>query len=251
MITAQTKLNIVIGNPIGHSQSPAFHNAEYARRGYDAVMLAFESADVAALMQAVRNLKIGLTAVTLPHKETVMAHLDEVDALAARIGAVNTVIQKDGRLLGFNTDYAGIAALFKGIDVKGRRVMVLGAGGAARPLAAFLQDSGAAWFCFNRNVERAAELAKAFGGEAVENPVEADIVVNATPVGMHPNVDESPLEKTLFHTGQIVLDFIYNPEVTRFLQEAAEAGAEIRSGKVMFEAQALEQIRLWESLTKI
>ncbi len=248
MITAKTKLTAVIGKPIGHSKSPEFHSAEYARRGIDAVMLAFEG-ELENLVAGIRGLGIGLTAVTLPFKESIMPFLDEVDALAQRIGSVNTVIQKDGKLHGFNTDYLGIAAALKGVELRGKRVLILGAGGAARPLAAYLQDEGAELLCLNRNKERAAELMDAFGGQAVDSPVETDIIVNATPVGMHPAVDETPLDKEYLRVGQIVFDFIYNPEETRLLREAREAGAQTQSGKSMFEAQALEQIRLWETLT--
>lgn len=239
-----------MGNPIGHSRSPEFHSAEYARRGIDAVMLAFEHEDPAALLEAIRTLGIELTAVTLPHKEKILPFLDEVDALAARIGAVNTVIQKEGRLLGFNTDYAGIAAALEGVELAGKTVLILGAGGAARPLAAYVQDQDGNLLCLNRDTERAETLMKTFGGKVATetDALSADVVVNATPVGMHPNVEASPLDKKFLRAGQVVFDFVYNPEETRLLREAREAGAETRSGKRMFEAQALEQIRLWEHL---
>lgn len=250
MITASTKLTAVIGNPIGHSRSPEFHSAEYAKRGIDAVMLAFAHDDVGALVQAVRTLGIELTAVTLPHKEKILPFLDEVDPLAVRIGAVNTVIQKDGRLLGFNTDYVGIAAALEGVEIAGKTVLILGAGGAARPLAAYVQDQGGNLLCLNRDHERAEALIKGFGGKVATeaDALNADVIVNATPVGMHPNVEASPLDKKYLRAGQVVFDFVYNPEETRLLREAREAGAEIRSGKHMFEAQALKQIQLWENL---
>lgn len=250
MITAKTQLNAVIGFPLTHSQSPAFHNEEYAKRGHDAVLLAFESEDLPALVQAIRALDVGLTAVTLPFKESILPLLDELDPLAQRLESVNTVLNIHGKLKGYNTDYLGIQAALKDVPLAGKKVLLLGAGGVAKPAAAFVNDSGADLFCRNRSRERAGELVRDFGGHVVEdaNSENFDIVINATPVGLAPKVDETPLDAQFLRAGQVVFDIVYNPEETRLLREAKAAGAQTRSGLLMFKAQALEQIRLWETL---
>ncbi|MFA4815438.1 MAG: shikimate dehydrogenase [Candidatus Gracilibacteria bacterium] len=242
----------MIGFPLAHSLSPSFHNTEYTQRGQDAVMLAFEHEDLSALIQVLRTLKIGLTAVTLPFKEAILPFLDLVDPLAKRLQSVNTVLQKEGKLLGHNTDYFGISKALEGVLLKGKKVLLLGAGGVAKPAAVFVQDAGAELFCLNRNRERAEELVRMFGGSAIDETVlsnmRCDVVINATPLGLAPDVDQTPLDASFLRAGQIVFDIVYNPEETRLLREAKAAGAETRSGLTMFKAQALEQIRLWETL---
>lgn len=249
MITAQTKLNAVIGFPLTHSLSPAFHNEEYAKRGHDAVLLAFENEDLAGLVLAIRHLKIGLTAVTLPFKESILPLLDDLDPLSERLGSVNTVLNIGGKLKGCNTDYLGIKSALEDVELADKKVLLLGAGGVAKPVAAFVNDSGAELLCMNRNRERAEALVHDFGGRVVEDPSSEnfDVVINATPVGLAPNVDETPLAAQWLRAGQVVFDIVYNPEETRLLREAKAAGAESRSGLLMFKAQALEQIRLWET----
>jgi shikimate dehydrogenase len=243
MITARTKLNAVIGFPLTHSLSPEFHNAEYAKRGHDAVLLAFENEDLAGLVQSLRTLQIGLTAVTLPFKEKILPFLDELDPLATRLQSVNTVLQKDGRLLGFNTDYHGISIALEGVELTGKKVLLLGAGGAAHAVAAYVNDQGAKLFCLNRNRDRAEELLRRFGGQVLEklDNEHFDVIINATPA-------ELPLDTACLRAGQTVFDLVYNPEKTKLLLAAKAAGAETRSGLLMFKAQALEQIRLWEDL---
>lgn len=252
MITARTQLNAVIGSPIGHSLSPQFHNEEYRRRGYDAVLLAFEHNDLAALVQAIKTLKVGLTAVTLPFKEQILPFLDEADPVAQALGCANTVIQKDGKLLGFNTDVIGIQKALDGVELSGKTVLLLGAGGVARPVAYVLNKAGAKVRCLNRNRERAEELAAKFGGRIINegdlDELTLDLIVNATPVGLAPQAEETPLPSRYLRAGQTVFDIVYNPEETRLLREAKAAGAQTRSGMLMFTAQALEQIRLWEIL---
>lgn len=252
MITSKTLLNAVIGFPLAHSLSPDFHNAEYERRGLDAVLLAFENKDLAALIQTLRTLKVGLTAVTLPFKESILPFLDEIDPLAERLQSVNTLLQKDGKLLGYNTDYFGISTALEGLELKGKQVLLLGAGGVAKPVAAFVNDEGGELFCLNRNRERASDLMKSFGGTAIEDEDLSkqtfDVIINATPLGLAPDINQTPIDASFLHAGQVVFDVIYNPEETRLLREAKAAGAEVRSGLIMFKTQALEQIRLWEML---
>ena len=250
MITEKTQLNAVIGFPLAHSHSSTFHSEEYRRRGHDAVLLAFENEDLVGLVHAIHTLKISLTAVTLPFKEAILPFLNDVDRLARRLQSVNTVIQKDGKLMGFNTDYIGIEKALEGVALADKTVLLLGAGGVAKPAAAFVTDSGAKLLCMNRNPVRATELVRDFGGRMVEDLTNEtfDIIINATPVGLTPNEAETPLEAQLLRPEHLVFDIVYNPEETRLLREAKAIGAQTRSGLTMFKAQALEQIRLWETL---
>lgn len=254
MITAHTTLNAVLGFPLGHSLSPAFHNAEYTKRAHDAVLLPFENKNLAGLVEAIRTLNIELSAVTSPFKEEIIPFLDEVDPLAQRLQSVNTVLNLEGKLKGFNTDYSGIAAALKGLDLKGKTVLLLGAGGAAHAAAAFVNDQGAELFCLNRNAARAQALVQRFGGTVIDDLTEKsteqsyDLIINATPVGQAPKSNETPLEARWLSAGQTVFDLVYNPEETRLLREAKAAGAQTLSGLILFKAQALEQIRLWEEL---
>lgn len=244
-----TVLNGVTGHPLGHTLSPRLHGGMYALLGINAVMLAFPHEDIGAVIASMRALPIHLLAVTLPHKQEVMKHLDHIDETAREIGAVNTVINRDGKLYGYNTDVIGIEYALKNTTVKGKNVLVIGAGGAARPLCRFLKKNGAHIFCLNRTRTKAVELMKEFGGTALDNEavteIRIDVIVNATPVGMEPHINESPFDAGLLNSGQTVFDLIYNPAETRLLGEAKKAGCKTVNGMPMLVAQAVEQVRLW------
>lgn len=248
-LDAKTVLNAVTGYPLGHTLSPQLHGRIYALLGINAVMLAFPNEDIATVIASMRALPIQLLAVTLPHKQEVMKHLDQIDPAAREIGAVNTVINREGKLHGYNTDVVGIAEALKDVPVQDRNVLVLGAGGAARPLCWFLKKNAAHIFCLNRTRTKAEELMKEFGGTALDNEglqkAGIDVIVNATPVGMEPLTDESPLDASLLNSGQTVFDLIYNPAETLLLKDAKKAGAKTINGMPMLVAQALEQVRLW------
>ena len=248
-ISAHTKLTAVIGNPIGHSLSPLLHNDIYMREDIDAVMLAFQNPSIAELVQAMRALPIHLTAITLPHKESVIPLLDEVDAKALAIGSVNTVVNTNGKLKGFNTDVVGIAVALKDATLKGKSVLIFGAGGAARAVAYHMKECGAKIHSYDRTFKKAQTLCEKFGGTALEldamNGTQFDIIVNASPVGLHPNTDATPVPKEMIKKGGIVFDLVYNPLETRLMREAVEAGAQAISGLTMLVEQALEQERLW------
>ena len=248
-ISAHTKLTAVIGNPIGHSLSPLLHNDIYVREDIDAVMLAFQNPSIAELVQAMRALPIHLTAITLPHKESVIPLLDEVDAKALAIGSVNTVVNTNGKLKGFNTDVVGIAVALKDATLKGKSVLIFGAGGAARAVAYHMKECGAKIHSYDRTFKKAQTLCEKFGGTALEldamNGTQFDIIVNASPVGLHPNTDATPVPKEMIKKGGIVFDLVYNPLETRLMREATERGAQAISGLTMLVEQALEQERLW------
>ena len=244
-----TKLTAVIGNPVTHSLSPLIHNAVYEEENIDAVLLAFGHPSVENLVGAIRTLPIHLAAVTMPHKQTIMPLLDAIDPVAEKIGAVNTVINREGKLEGFNTDVFGVAASLKETSLKGKNVLLIGAGGVAQPIAYHLSSEGASIFCMNRIRADAQKLCDKFGGTVIESDglknVPFDVIVNATPVGMEPNVDATPIGKEHISSGATVFDVIYAPLETRLMKEARERGARVVSGLTMFISQALEQERLW------
>ena len=235
-VSPKTKLTAVIGNPVSQSLSPFLHNKIYEDEGIDAVMLAFGNPSIEKLVAAIRALPIHLAAVTMPHKQTIMPLLDEIDATARDIGAVNTVVNRDGELRGFNTDIVGIAEALKGVPLRGANVLLIGAGGAGI-------------FCTNRDKAQAEELMRVFGGSFVETAdlgkTSFDIVINATPVGMRPNTDATPFPEEFIAPGSSVFDVVYSPLETKLLASARKRGARAVSGLKMFLAQGVEQERLW------
>lgn len=249
MITQSTKLNAVIGFPLDHTLSPVLHNRIYQDNNLDAIMLAFANENIESLIKAVRILPIYLTAVTMPHKEKVMYYLDEIDGVARKIGAVNTVINKSGKLVGYNTDVVGVERALTGVEIRNKNVLIIGAGGAARPVAYYISQVGGLPLYHNRSRRKAALLVKEFGGQIVKeeklNGDEIDIIINTTPIGMYPDISNLSLSDQLLGQHHTVIDVVYNPCQTKLLQAAKSKGARIISGLEMFVGQALEQVRLW------
>jgi shikimate dehydrogenase len=250
-ISPATALCGIVLHPASHTRSPAMHNAAYAALGLDAVFLAFDvtPARLADAIAGARALGLRQLAVSIPHKEAVLAHLDAVDETARRIGAVNTVTLRDGRLCGSNTDWIGLArALERETALAGRRAVVLGAGGTARAATFALRERGARVSVLNRSVERAEALARELDADAA-GPLEQlaaldyDVLVNTTSVGL--SSDESPVPAAALRRGAVVLDAVYDPPETRLLRDARARGARCVGGKWMLVEQAVEQIRLW------
>lgn len=246
----KTRIYGVIGNPISHSLSPQLQNAAFQARKMDAVYLPFLVAHLPDFLAAIEPLGIRGFSVTLPHKQSILRHLDDCDPLAAAIGAVNTVVVRGGgKLYGYNTDYVGVLrALESRMPLRGSRLLILGAGGAARAVAFALAQSGASVCISARRPEKAKALARAVGGESVPPPQIRreffDAIVNATPVGMHPRIDRTPLEARELNC-RLVFDLIYRPRVTKLLQLAARRGIETVSGLDMFLAQGAAQWEIW------
>lgn len=248
-ISPKTKLTAVIGNPVSQSLSPLLHNTVYANEGVDAIMLAFGNPSVENLATAIRTLPIHLAAVTMPHKQTIMPLLDEIDEEANAIGAVNTVINREGKLKGYNTDMRGIADALKGVRLAEAPVLLIGAGGAARTVAYLLKKEGAKIYCVNRDRAQAEDLTSAFGGTIIEekdfSSIGFDVIVNATPIGMKPNTDATPFPEEFIRPDSAVFDLVYSPLETKLLKSAKARGARAISGLTMFLAQGIEQERLW------
>jgi shikimate dehydrogenase len=251
-ISAKTALCGIVLHPAGHTRSPAMHNAAFRALDLDAVYLAFDvpPAALPGAIAGARALGVRQLAVSLPHKQAVMAHLDAVDDTARRIGAVNTVTRRpDGTLAGANTDWIGaVRALEREGPLAGARAVVLGAGGAARAVVHGLVVRGAHVVVLNRTPERARELAQALGAQESGALGELarlayDVLVNATSVGL--GCDESPVPAEALRPGVLVMDTVYEPERTRLLRDAQKRGARILGGKWMLVHQAAEQLRLW------
>lgn len=248
---AGTVLCGIVLHPAGHTRSPAMHNAAFRALHLDAVYLAFDvaPAGLGAAVAGARSLGLRQLAVSLPHKQAVMEHLDEVDETAQRIGAVNTVTRRDGRLVGANTDWIGaVRALERETALDGARAVVLGAGGSARAVVFGLLQRGARVTVLNRTPRRAEALAAQLGAQgagALEELARTphDVLVNTTSVGLRR--EATPVEAAAIRPGAVVMDAVYDPERTRLLRDAEARGARTVSGKWMLVYQAAEQLALW------
>jgi shikimate dehydrogenase len=263
-ISTSTQLLGIIGNPVGHSMSPAIHNRAFQELGLDFVYLAFRVEDVEGAIRGVRALESfrGLS-VTIPHKVAVVPFLDEISKVDQGIGSVNTVIKENGRLKGIGTDGPGgrKALLDAGAQLKGRRILFLGSGGAARALSFDLAHnaSPSAIGILGVIPEELARLAadlRAKTPTPIDNALldertlaaemeKADVIIQTTPVGMHPKEDNSLIPKSLFRTGQVVMDIVYNPLRTKLLADAQDRGLQTVSGLDMFVNQAALQFEAW------
>ena len=252
-IDAHTRLYGVIGDPVGHSLSPAMHNAAFLQTGYNGVYTAFQVTDLPNAVAGLRALKIHGCSVTIPHKVAVMDLLDEIDPLAQRIGAVNTISNEGGLLTGFNSDSPGaMTALLEKTPVAHRRVAVIGAGGAARALAHGIRKHGGRLTIVNRSVEKGARLAEELESDFCPltdfSGVGYDILINTTSVGMFPEVDRMPVGHACLRPGMTVMDIVYNPLETKLLRTAREAGCAIVDGVAMFVHQGACQFEHWTGL---
>ncbi|MEJ2037960.1 MAG: shikimate dehydrogenase [Desulfosarcinaceae bacterium] len=254
-INSRTELYGVIGDPVGHSLSPVLHNAAFRQTAYPGVYLAFKVRDLAGAVQGMRALNIRGLSVTIPHKVAIMPMLDEVDEQAEKVGAVNTVVNRDGRLMGTNTDGIGaVAALKTAGNLTGKRVAVLGAGGAARAVIVGLQQEGAEVMVYNRGTRRGRQLAAELSATFI--PLDQfdgrggkiDILVNTTPVGMLPHTDALPVRAEYLDSRLLVMDIVYNPLETALLKAAGERGCRTIDGTAMFVHQGARQFSLWTGL---
>ena len=249
MINAKTQIAAVIGNPIEHSLSPLIHNTGIQSLGLNFVYTAFKVTDVAAAISAMRELNFVGYSVTIPHKVEVMKYLDEIDAQAKAIGAVNTVVNRSGRLFGYNSDCLGAMDALKKVTVlKGKKVYVLGAGGAARAIVAGLLFEKAEVIIFNRTFDHAKELAEEFDcgcAEWSELDSNCDVIINCTSVGMFPKVDATPLDEKLLEKKMVVFDIVYNPLETKLIKAAKARGCKAVEGVEMFLGQAYVQFEMF------
>jgi len=249
-LTRRARVYGVIGDPVAHSLSPQLHNAGFQARRINAVYLPFLVRDLRDFLAAVGPLRIAGFSVTLPHKESILRHLDGCDPLAADIGAVNTVVVRGGgKLYGYNTDYLGVLrALARRMPLRGSRVLIFGTGGVAKAVALALARAGASVCVCARRPEKAKALARRAGGAAIERKSLRheffDAIVNTTPVGMHPHTNALPLDARELNC-RLLFDTIYRPQRTKLMQLAARRGIETVSGVEMFLAQGIAQWEIW------
>ncbi len=254
--TGTTRVAAVLGDPVAHSLSPVLHNAAFQAVGLDWVFTAFPvpRGGAGGAVAALRSLSLGGASVTMPHKAAVIDHLDEVTAEADRLGSVNCVAWRSGRLVGHSTDGAGLIdtlRLDEDFEPEGRRCVVIGAGGAARAAVAALADAGAAEVVVvNRTRDRAeAAAALAPGRVRVGEPAEvdgADLIVNATPMGMaDQQTPPLPLDPERLEPGQIVYDMVYDPTPTALVAAARDRGVHAVGGVGMLVHQAAHAFSLW------
>jgi shikimate dehydrogenase len=249
-IDGATRVYGILGRPVAHSLSPAMHNAAFRELSLNAVYVAFPVADLAQAVAGLRGLQIGGVSVTIPFKEEIIPLLDEIDPQAARIGAVNTVVNREGRLTGYNTDWQGaLAALSAETAIAGKRVLILGAGGAARAIAFGILEQGGQGAVSDLDRDKALALSRQMWVEVVapdylaEYP--AEVLINATPVGMEPHTDDIPLDPEILSRYRVVMDIVYKPLLTRLLREARGRGCRVIDGLQMLIHQGAAQFELW------
>jgi len=257
-IDSQTTVLGVIADPIGHSLSPLVHNTALRQAGLNAVYVPFrvpaehlDSFLADAPLWGIRGLS-----VTIPHKEAVLKKLSKFDPAVKGIGAANTLVWEKDDLIGFNTDFrAAMDSLERAVEASSlktldkKTALILGAGGAARAMAFGLKKEAADVVISSRTLKRAQQLAHSIGCEAIDwsnrYGISPDIVINCSPIGMHPNVDETPYDRTHMRNSMVVFDMVYNPLETELLKRAKEQHLEVIPGIEMFVEQAAHQFELW------
>jgi 3-dehydroquinate dehydratase/shikimate dehydrogenase len=249
-VETSTRVYGVVGNPVRHSLSPIMQNTAFRRETVNAVFLALETKKLSDLLKLVHELPVHGLAVTMPFKEEILQHLEKTDPLSAKIGACNTVVRsQDGRLFGFNTDVAAIVRpLERRLALRGAKVLVLGAGGAARAAVFGLVEKGAEVFILNRTPETAQKLARQAKAKTIRRELVAktqfDVILNATPAGMNGQKTVSILQPHEVNA-RIVFDTVYNPLETPLIRMAREKGIAVVTGVEMFVQQGARQFEIW------
>jgi len=241
---------ILMGNPVEHSLSPLMHNTALQAMEIEEQYSACCVQDIRAAMDGLRAMNIHGASVTIPFKADVMEHLDDIDNDALEIGAVNTIVNRDGHLVGYNTDWLGlILALREAMPVRNKTFVVIGAGGAARAAVYGIIREGGFPIVVNRSPQRAKIISEKFNcpycSLAEIGKIRADGLINTTPVGMSPQKEQSPLLAGALTGYQYVMDVIYNPLKTKLLLDAEQQGCRTLTGLEMFVHQGAEQLRMW------
>lgn len=249
-IDGKTQLYGIVGKPVSHSLSPAMQNAAFQHCGLNKIYLAFGVDDITRAMDGLRSLGVGGVSVTMPYKQAVIPFLDTIDPIAEKIGAVNTLLIKDGNVYGYNTDWIGaIQALEMIADLHSATILVLGAGGSARAIGFGLKEKGVKVIVANRTLSKGQALARDLDCECYPmteiNHLKVDALVNTTSVGMAPDLDATPLPKAVLENIPAVMDIVYVPSETRLLREAKEVGCKTVNGIYMLLYQGVAQFELW------
>src|SRR3984957_14667632 len=249
-VDVATRVYGVVDAPIAHSLSPAIMNAAFRRENVNAVYLGLHAKTLKDLLTCVKEIPIHGISVTMPYKEAILAHLDNSDSHTSKVGACNTVVRaQDGKLYGFNTDASGVLRPLERrlSTLEDARILVLGAGGAARAAVYGLKERGAEVYVLNRSVAAGQKLARSARARSVKRAdlkkLAFDVIINATPVGMG-NTKETPLQEKEINA-RYVFDMVYDPGETKLLKLAKERGAQVIPGVEMFIHQAARQFEIW------
>jgi shikimate dehydrogenase len=263
VISGKTRVCGVIGDPIEHTLSPTIHNAAFDHLKLDFVFLAFrvKAADLENAVRGMRGLGVHGLNVTMPHKSTVIGYLDKVDPAVKFLGSANTILNENGKLSGFNTDGVGALKALRenGAEMSEKKVLLLGAGGAAKAIAFSLAEEVGELVVLNRAAEKAKELAETLGrmfnrkvvggalssGAIARNLRDSDILINATSVGMKPNLSQSLVAPQWLKSDLAVMDIVYNPVETKLARDAKAAGAKVISGVEMLIYQGAASFEIW------
>jgi shikimate dehydrogenase len=262
-ISGKTQVCGIIGDPIDHTLSPAMHNAAFKELNLDFVYVAFRvrKEELRDALIGAKSLDVYGLNVTMPHKNAVMKYLDEIDSTSRAIGAVNTILNKEGSLIGYDTDGAGALKALKenGINPNGKKLLLLGAGGAGKAIAFQAAQEIEELTILNRTPQKAKKLAeilrkepnKKINGNMLSTEIikeelkDTDILVNATSVGMHPNIDQSLVPKNSLRPDLCVMDIVYDPLETKLAKDAKAVGAKVVSGIEMLVYQGAASFEIW------
>ena len=250
-INPETKVFGIIGYPLSHSLSPVMHNRAFEELGINAIYLYFPCRQVEGVVAGMKSLSIKGLSVTIPHKERICEHVDELDPMAKSIGAINTLVNTGEKVIGYNTDaYGALRALKNRVaELKEKEVLIIGAGGAARAIGFALKEEGAKISITNRTEKKGISLANELNARfyPLSNIKGVfDIVVQTTPLGMYPEIEKMPpVSDSIFTKRPVVMDIIYNPMETAFLKVAKKRGCKVISGVDMFVYQGAKQFELW------
>jgi shikimate dehydrogenase len=262
-ISAGTQICGLIGDPVEHSMSPAMHNAAFKKTGLDYIYLPFRVTpeNLPGAISGLRSLNLRGMNVTIPHKVSVIPLLDELEPMAKKIGAINTIVNDNGYLKGYNTDAEGFLKSLSEKDIapSGKKIVILGAGGVSRAISFTLAEQGAEIAILSRSqkiewaekltINKSKVLAMELNNTNLKSVLShADILVNATSVGMSPDTDNTLVPQELFRPGMLVFDVIYNPEKTRLLADAEKAGAVAVGGLDMLIWQGALSFELWTGI---
>jgi len=259
IISSATELYCIFGNPVKHSLSPLMHNRAFREKNIDAVYLAFELVTIEDGIRSMRNLNIKGASITIPFKISALDCVDEVDQLAMDIGSMNTIVNNNGKLKGYNTDgYGALQAIAdRGVNIKNSKILILGNGGSARAISFTLLKGGASVFIAGRNPEKMNSLRDDLSsrydntGSILINELtdyfmdSIDVIINTTPLGMAPEIDLSPIRNDLIKKRHVVFDIVYSPDMTKLLSDASQKGCKIIKGIDMLVNQGIRQFELW------
>ena len=244
----------LVGNPVHHSKGIIFHNGLFSKLNLNNIYVNFLVDDINSFIKNYKKIINGLS-ITIPFKRKIISQIDKIDPISKKIGAVNTVIKKNEKLIGYNTDMTGaIKSINSKIKIKGKKVLMLGAGGVARAIGYGIIKEKGKMTILNRTAKKAEKLAKELKCSSnklsqIKNQKDIDIIINATSIGMHPNINKTPIKKQtlkkIISKKAVVFDSVYNPKKTKLLKESQQLGCNVIGGYSMFINQAKEQFKFF------